>query len=92
MFRGTSSEWFYLLRDWPKEEPVNSYREIAKEVGVSLGQLSKVNLKLYRNQIVLIGGWVPYFLANCWRQERKKQIGFQLTPTLNDLAETRRKN
>jgi hypothetical protein len=26
------------------------------------------------------------------REERKKQIGFQLTHTLNDLAETRRKN
>ena len=37
---------FYLLRDWQKEESVNSYREIAKEVGVSLGQLSKVNKKL----------------------------------------------
>lgn len=37
---------FYLLKDWRKEESANSYREIAKEVGVSLGQLSKVNKKL----------------------------------------------
>jgi len=37
---------FYLLKDSQKEEWMNSYREIAKEVGVSLGQLSKVNKKL----------------------------------------------
>jgi hypothetical protein len=37
---------FYLLKDSQKEERMNSYREIAKEVGVSLGQLSKVNKKL----------------------------------------------
>jgi hypothetical protein len=37
---------FYLLRDSQKEESVNSYRDIAKKVGVSLGQLSKVNKKL----------------------------------------------
>ena len=37
---------FYLLKDSQKEEWTNSYREIAKEVGVSLGQLSKVNKKL----------------------------------------------
>ena len=37
---------FYLLRDSQKEESANSYRGIAKEVGVSLGQLSKVNKKL----------------------------------------------
>jgi hypothetical protein len=37
---------FYLLKDLQKEERMNSYREISKEVGVSLGQLSKVNKKL----------------------------------------------
>lgn|SRR4030043_1018582 len=37
---------FYLLRDSQKEVGVNSYRDIAKEVAVSLGQLSKVNKKL----------------------------------------------
>jgi len=37
---------FYLLRDSEKEESVNSYRDIAKKVGVSLGQMSKVNKKL----------------------------------------------
>jgi hypothetical protein len=37
---------FYLLRDSEKEESVNSYRDIVKEVGVSLGQLTKVNKKL----------------------------------------------
>jgi len=37
---------FYLLRDSREKESVNSYRGIAKEVGVSLGQLSKVNKKL----------------------------------------------
>ena len=37
---------FYLLRDSQKEVGVNSYRDIAKEVSVSLGQLSKVNKKL----------------------------------------------
>jgi hypothetical protein len=37
---------FYLLRDSKKEVAVNSYRDIAKEVGVSLGQMSKVNKKL----------------------------------------------
>jgi hypothetical protein len=36
---------FYLLRDSQKEA-MNSYRDIVKEVGVSLGQLSKVNKKL----------------------------------------------
>jgi hypothetical protein len=37
---------FYLLRDSQEEESTNSYRDIVKEVGVSLGQLSKVNKKL----------------------------------------------
>jgi len=37
---------FYLVGGSQKEGSVNSYREIAKEVGVSLGQLSKVNKKL----------------------------------------------
>ena len=37
---------FYLLKDSQKEAWMNSYRQIAKEVGVSLGQLSKVNKKL----------------------------------------------
>jgi hypothetical protein len=37
---------FYLVGDSQKEGLVKSYREIAKEVGVSLGQLSKVNKKL----------------------------------------------
>ena len=37
---------FYLLRDSQKKESVNSYRDIAKAIGVSLGQLSKVNKKL----------------------------------------------
>lgn len=37
---------FYLLRDSQKKASVNSYRDIAKEIGVSLGQLSKVNKKL----------------------------------------------
>ena len=37
---------FYLLKDSGKEESGNSYRNITKEVGVSLGQLSKVNKKL----------------------------------------------
>jgi hypothetical protein len=37
---------FYLLRVSGKEESGNAYRNIAKEVGVSLGQLSKVNKKL----------------------------------------------
>jgi len=37
---------FYLLKDSGKKESANSYRNITKEVGVSLGQLSKVNKKL----------------------------------------------
>ena len=37
---------FYLLKVSGKEESGNAYRNIAKEVGVSLGQLSKVNKKL----------------------------------------------
>jgi hypothetical protein len=37
---------FYLLKDSGKKESGNSYRNITKEVGVSLGQLSKVNKKL----------------------------------------------
>jgi hypothetical protein len=37
---------FYLLKVSGKEESGNGYRNIAKEVGVSLGQLSKVNKKL----------------------------------------------
>jgi len=37
---------FYLLRDWQGKESMNSYRGIAKEIGISLGQLSKVNKKL----------------------------------------------
>jgi len=37
---------FYLLRDSQEEESANSYRDIAKEVAVSLGQLSKVNKSL----------------------------------------------
>ena len=37
---------FYLLKVSGKEESGNGYRNIAKEVGVSLGQLSKVNRKL----------------------------------------------
>ncbi len=37
---------FYLLKDSAKEESGDSYRDITKEVGVSLGQLSKVNKKL----------------------------------------------
>lgn len=37
---------FYLLKDSEKQESRNSYRNITKEVGVSLGQLSKVNKKL----------------------------------------------
>jgi hypothetical protein len=37
---------FYLLKDSAKEESGDSYRNITKEVGVSLGQLSKVNKKL----------------------------------------------
>jgi hypothetical protein len=37
---------FYLLKDSEKQEPGNSYRNITKEVGVSLGQISKVNKKL----------------------------------------------
>jgi len=37
---------FYLLKVSGKEESGNSYRNISKEVGVSLGQLSKVNKKL----------------------------------------------
>ena len=37
---------FYLLKVSGKEESRNGYRNIAKEVGVSLGQLSKVNKKL----------------------------------------------
>jgi hypothetical protein len=37
---------FYLLKDSAKEESVDSYRNITKEVRVSLGQLSKVNKKL----------------------------------------------
>ena len=37
---------FYLLKDPGKEVSGDSYRNITKEVGVSLGQLSKVNKKL----------------------------------------------
>jgi hypothetical protein len=37
---------FYLLKDSVKEELGGSYRDITKEVKVSLGQLSKVNKKL----------------------------------------------
>lgn len=37
---------FYLLKVSGKEESGNSYRNISKEVGVSLGQLSKVNKKM----------------------------------------------
>lgn len=37
---------FYLLKDSEKQVLANSYRNITKEVGVSLGQLSKVNKKL----------------------------------------------
>jgi hypothetical protein len=37
---------FYLLKDSAKEELGGSYRDITKEVRVSLGQLSKVNKKL----------------------------------------------
>ena len=37
---------FYLLKDSEKQVSGNSYRNITKEVGVSLGQLSKVNKKL----------------------------------------------
>ncbi|MDH4267950.1 MAG: type IV toxin-antitoxin system AbiEi family antitoxin [Deltaproteobacteria bacterium] len=37
---------FYLLKVSRKEESGDGYRNIAKEVGVSLGQLSKVNKKL----------------------------------------------
>ena len=37
---------FYLLKDSEKTVSRNSYRNIAKEVGVSLGQVSKVNKKL----------------------------------------------
>ena len=37
---------FYLLKDSEKEVSGISYRNIAREVGVSLGQLSKVNKKL----------------------------------------------
>jgi hypothetical protein len=37
---------FYLLKDSEKQISGNSYRNITKEVGVSLGQLSKVNKKL----------------------------------------------
>jgi hypothetical protein len=37
---------FYLLKNSAKEESEDSYRNITKEVGVSLGQLSKVNKKL----------------------------------------------
>ncbi len=37
---------FYLLKDPEKGESGDSYRSITKEVGVSLGQVSKVNKKL----------------------------------------------
>ena len=37
---------FYLLKNSEKQVSGNSYRNITKEVGVSLGQLSKVNKKL----------------------------------------------
>jgi hypothetical protein len=37
---------FYLLKDSEEQVSGNSYRNITKEVGVSLGQLSKVNKKL----------------------------------------------
>jgi len=37
---------FYLLKDSEKQVSGNSYRNITKDVGVSLGQLSKVNKKL----------------------------------------------
>jgi len=37
---------FYLLEDSEKQVSGNSYRIITKEIGVSLGQLSKVNKKL----------------------------------------------
>jgi len=37
---------FYLLKDSEKQQSQNSYRNITKEAGVSLGQLSKVNKKL----------------------------------------------
>jgi len=37
---------FYLLKDSEKQVSGNSYRIITKEIGVSLGQLSKVNKKL----------------------------------------------
>jgi len=37
---------FYLLKDSGNKVSVNTYRIITKEIGVSLGQLSKVNKKL----------------------------------------------
>jgi hypothetical protein len=49
---------FYLLKDPGKEESGNGYRNIAKEVGVSLGQLSKLldlwsqNYRPERNQVL----------------------------------------
>ena len=40
---------FYLLKDSGETVSRDSYRSIAKEVGVSLGQISKVNIKSWMN-------------------------------------------
>ncbi len=44
---------FYLLRTWPKGKWAGSYRDIAKDVSVSLGQVVKVNNKLNE-----LGFWI----------------------------------
>lgn len=44
---------FYLLKTWPKGKWAGSYRDIAKDVSVSLGQVVKVNKKLEE-----LGFWI----------------------------------
>jgi hypothetical protein len=76
---------FYLLKDSGKEESWNSYRNITKEVGVSLGQLSKVNKKLdefglWLEQSKEVKGIDRGKLLDLWREnyrfERSKGLTF----------------
>lgn len=76
---------FYLLKDLEKQESRNSYRNITKEVGVSLGQLSKVNKKLdefglWLEQSKGVKGIDKEKLLDLWREnyrfERNKGLAF----------------
>ena len=91
---------FYLLKDSEKKVSENSYRNIAREVGVSLGQLSKVNKKLDQ-----FGLWLEQTqglkridktkLLDLWREnyrsERNKVLNLysimQVSQIENQLAE-----